>query len=146
MATREFDRRVIMRMLNDQVGEKVHQRLGEQMIGTLVLNTPVGMPSTWVSPPPPSYQPGHARFSWQTRLNQEVTIDIPGIDPGGAATIARGVGTIGKATLNDSIVFSNNAPYIGRLNQGWSPQQAPGFVDRAIKGAISSLGRSRITI
>jgi hypothetical protein len=141
-----FSRAVVLAELDPAIRAKVIHRLGEQLIGALVMSTPVGMPTTWRSPPPPNYQPGHARFSWQTSLGVPITVDIPGTDPGGANTIAKGVGTVRRAQLKDTIHFSNNAPYIGRLNEGWSPQQPPGFVDRAIRAAIASVGNARIAV
>jgi len=146
MATKPFKPSTIMQALRIQVNEAVKIRLAENVLGSLVLNTPVGQPGTWKSPPPPTYQPGHARFSWSTTTGSAASGDRPGVDPGGAATIARGVSVIQRSKLSDIIYFTNTAPYIGRLNQGWSPQQPPGMIDRAIRGGISSLSSTRITI
>ncbi len=120
----------------------IKQAVAKSVLSVVVLSTPVGMPETWLSPPPPGYQPGHARFSWRTNLNTALGTDMPGIDPGGAATIAHGIGVIRRSKFRDTIYLTNAAPYIVRLDEGWSRQQRAGFVDRSIRGGLAALNQT----
>lgn len=146
MARRPFNVPVISRELTDEINVRVVRRLGEQVLGSLVLTTPVGMPGTWLSVPPAGYTPGHARFSWKVKLNGFDSADVPGQDPGGARTIADGQQVMRASKLKDTINIFNNAPYIGRLNNGWSRQAAAGYVDRAIRSGIASAGTGTIVL
>jgi len=142
--SKEFNVSEIMGSLNTEIRAE-HQAVAKAIIGPLVLFTPVGMPETWKTPPPPNYKPGHARASWKTSLNTGSGGDTEGVDPGGAATIARGVGTIRRAKVTQRIVFQNNAKYIGPLNDGTaSPQtNGPDFVGKAIRGGLGALPSGR---
>lgn len=140
---RDFNVREIMRQLDKQITLD-NRALGRAIIGPLVLFTPVGMPGTWKSPPPPGYQPGHARFSWKTSIGTGQSGDTAGIDPGGAATIARGLSVINRAKFTDRIVFQNNAKYIGALEENHSPQTGgAGIVERAVRGGIAATAGGR---
>lgn len=48
------------------------------------------------------------------------------------AAIAKATAIIKGKKAGDSIIISNNAPYILRLNNGWSPQASPLFIERQI--------------
>lgn len=43
------------------------------------------------------------------------------------------------AELGDQIDVLNDAPYIMRLNDGWSKQQAAGFIERCIDETIAEM-------
>lgn len=43
--------------------------------------------------------------------------------------------TVDKAKLGDTIYFTNNLPYISRLNEGSSAQAPAGFVEKAVQAA-----------
>ncbi len=124
----------------------VKREIAKKVIAVVVLSTPVGMPGTWQSPPPKGYAPGHARFSWRTSLDRPITFEAPGVDPGGTATIAAGFIKIKTSRLFQNIWFSNNAPYIGRLDQGWSRQAPANFVEKAILSGVNSLSDTTLEV
>lgn len=45
--------------------------------------------------------------------------------------------------MHGPIYLSNNTPYIGRLNQGYSPQSAAGFVERAYNKVAAQVDRRK---
>lgn len=124
----------------------VKREIAKKVLAVVVLSTPVGMPGTWQSPPPKGYSPGHARFSWRTSLDNPITLEVPGLDPGGTATIAAGFLKIKTSRPFQNIWFSNNAPYIGRLDQGWSRQAPANFVEKAMKTGITSLADTTLEV
>lgn len=124
----------------------VKREIAKKVLAVVVLSTPVGMPGTWQSPPPKGYAPGHARFSWRTSLGNPITVEVPGRDPGGTRTIADGFGKIKTSRFLQNIWFSNNAPYIGRLDQGWSRQAPANFVEKAIMTGIRSLADTTLEV
>ena len=138
MAVKPFDAKETFTQTMREVNA-VKQEIARKVLSVVVLSTPVGMPSLWQSPPPPGYTPGHARFSWRTSLNNPITVEVPGFDPGGTATIAAGFAKIKPSRFFENIWFSNNAPYIGRLDQGWSRQAPANFVNKAIQTGVTSL-------
>lgn len=124
----------------------VKREIAKKVLAVVVLATPVGMPGTWQSPPPKGYEPGHARFAWQTSLDSPEVIDVPGVDPGGTRTIAAGFIKIKTSRAFQNIWFSNNAPYIGRLDQGWSRQAPANFVEKAILTGVRSLADTTLEV
>lgn len=73
---------------------------------------------------------GRARANWLPSLN---TPDTRKVEPGQKADINA---AINAYKIADTILISNNLPYIRRLNDGYSKQAPAGFVDAAIaKGA-----------
>lgn len=69
---------------------------------------------------------GRARSNWLPSLNvPEVSI----VEPGGKKDIS---GTLTQFSITDTILISNNLPYIRRLNDGYSKQAPAGFVEDAI--------------
>lgn len=76
---------------------------------------------------------GRARANWLPSLNvPDVTI-IPPAEKGGTvqrtANLER---AIESYTLDDTILITNNLPYISELNNGTSKQAPAGFVDAAL--------------
>jgi len=145
MAAKPFNKKETFAQTMKEVNA-VKREIAKKVLATVVLSTPVGMPSTWLSPPPKGYAPGHARFSWRTSLGNPVTFEVPGRDPGGTRTIAAGFVKIKTARFSQNIWFSNNAPYIGRLDQGWSRQAPAGFVEKAIRAGINSLADTTLEV
>lgn len=65
---------------------------------------------------------------------------------GGAAASMRASLTSGGAAIgrfdvgqHGSIWIVNNLPYINRLNEGWSKQNTPGWIERAMQAALAGL-------
>ena len=70
---------------------------------------------------------GRARSNWNPSLNvPDTTIQEPNqkkvIDP-----------IVSAYKITDTILISNNLPYINRLNEGYSKQAPAGFVDLALQ-------------
>lgn len=115
------------------------------ILQTLVLGTPVGNPTIWQQPnsAPKGYVGGHARGAWQVSIGSPIAEDTPDeqIDNSGRQTIQSGQATLQGQPLGSggSIVWVvNNAPYIGRLNDGHSLQVTPGWIDASIATAVAS--------
>lgn len=87
---------------------------------------------------------GFARANWRPSLNAPASTPVSFLDPTGAATVDRIV-TVGRRyQVGDTAFIVNRAPYIGKLNQGSSPQAAAGFVQAAAsEGAARALRRQR---
>lgn len=78
---------------------------------------------------------GRARSNWNPSLNVP---DSSIVEPGQKKSIS-GINTAYKIT--DTILISNNLPYIKKLNEGSSKQAPAGFVDAALqkgKGAVKA--------
>jgi hypothetical protein len=113
----------------------VAKALAEAVDFQVVISTPVDI--------------GVARSNWVVSLGTPVDDFIEAYAPGshlGIAEKANAFAAIiqGRKEIQDrqpgqNIVIQNNAPYIGRLNDGWSAQAPAGFVEGAIQHALISL-------
>lgn len=133
-----FDPRETIAATNEELTRFQHE-VASKVLGTVVLSTPVGMPGTWLSVPAKNYRPGHARGSWQTTLNREARADNALFDRGGAATIGRGIRIIRRSKLGVNIVIASLAPYMERLDQGWSRQAGANFIENAARRGADSV-------
>ncbi|MGB5810117.1 MAG: hypothetical protein WBG86_06275 [Polyangiales bacterium] len=89
---------------------------------------------------------GFARGNWRPSLNTPSPTPISTLDPSGQATISR-IETVGKLwRVGDTAYIVNRAPYIGRLNQGSSPQAPAGFVQAALQDGLREAFQSRVFI
>lgn len=84
---------------------------------------------------------GRAMGNWQ------VTIDNPaeGEVEGASGRTEDQVTFDGLAALGGLVPFqivwvTNNVPYIMRLNEGWSPQAPPGFIEDNLQRAAEQVG------
>lgn len=78
---------------------------------------------------------GYARANWRPSINVPAVVPISALDPTGAQTAAR-IKTVSRlARIGDEVWIANNAPYIGKLNQGSSPQAPAGFVQSSVADA-----------
>ena len=68
----------------------------------------------------------------------EVTDPTPSQVAGAMAKQIEAANEVASYTLADGAIFTtNNVPYIGALNNGWSPQQAsPAFIQRSVGRAL----------
>ena len=89
---------------------------------------------------------GWARANWVPQLTAPYRVNLLGLDPdSGMAASQRAnaqaaltaIATSYRMELG-SIFLSNNVPYIGRLNDGHSPQAPPGYVQVSIQTAVRS--------
>lgn len=87
---------------------------------------------------------GFARANWRPSINAPATSPLSFLDPSGAATIGQIV-TVGKRwRIGDTAYITNQAPYIGELNQGSSPQAPAGFVGESVdRGVARAIDRIR---
>lgn len=106
------------------------RRVALNIDSALVLTTPVDT--------------GRARSNWQVSIGKTAagTIDQP-MSP--SETVGNAKSELAKLRdSDDRIHITNNLPYIQRLNEGWSPQQPPGYVDTAIATVVGSINKQRI--
>lgn len=87
---------------------------------------------------------GKAKINWQVGLNSPVQtiIDAPSSPSTAASTANSSARTVMLEynSLNHTTVhITNNLPYIGRLNDGWSRQAPANFVERAIEEGAQSI-------
>lgn len=79
---------------------------------------------------------GRARMGWTISVNTPSDYSPPesplgtGVVYYAMPNIAQ-MENIGTITISDSLYITNNVPYIGRLNDGYSKQAAARFVERA---------------
>ncbi len=90
---------------------------------------------------------GRARSNWQVNIGspadgtREAYSEGKDGSTGGAnaqAAIDQGKAEIGKYRGGSSIHITNNLPYIGRLNDGWSAQAPAGFVEKAVLVGVAA--------
>jgi hypothetical protein len=74
----------------------------------VIMDTRVGNPDGWKSPPPPGYVGGRLRGNWQTSTGLPVTKEIDRVDPSGNDTINEAEANIGEYTTD---YMTNNLPY-----------------------------------
>lgn len=82
---------------------------------------------------------GRARGNWQVALNAPASGTLEVEDKSGAGAIAQGSSTIAGHKSGGSIHITNNLPYIGRLNDGWSAQAPAGFVQKAVLIGVAAI-------
>ena len=98
---------------------------------------------------------GRARSNWLVELDApaRTTIEpyVPGeggntAGPNASAALSQGRATIGRynGDANRAIAISNNLPYIGRLNDGYSKQAPAGFVQKAVQAAVKQVKGARL--
>ncbi len=114
-------RRVNRRLENGLT--RLMAELGKEVGRTLVEATPVDT--------------GFARANWRPTLNVPAGRPVTFLDPTGAATSARIAAIARSWKVGDTIYIVNNAPYIGLLNRGSSPQAPANFVKDTVDSATS---------
>ena len=81
---------------------------------------------------------GRARSIWQVNLGGPASGTRDALDQTGQAAIAEGRTEIAKYKGGSAIHITNNLPYIGRLNDGWSAQAPSGFVEKAVLVGVAA--------
>jgi hypothetical protein len=141
-----FDEAVESYVKNDMyhVASELIKLATFSLVRNLVMATPVGNPELWKTKyPPKGYTGGHARAAWQVSFGDPIEVDIDAnvVDASGEASLASGVGlALGYGNLYNMtrtgeapvVWIVNNAPYIERLNDGWSSQAPAGFFETAL--------------
>ncbi len=116
-------------------------RLARTLVENLYNATPVDTGyarSRWVASAgaPGGGAVGHANA-------KQSGVDRDRVKPSSMATPGSGMAWLDSYALSGKIYIANDAPYIGRLNAGWSSQAPSGFVETAIAMAMSLFGRGR---
>jgi hypothetical protein len=79
---------------------------------------------------------GHARRNWISSVTQPHTGEVDD-----DAAHAAGIAAVLRYTLElGPLWVANNAPYVNRLNHGWSKQRPAGFVERAMDETLQEVG------
>lgn len=87
---------------------------------------------------------GQASGNWKTRIGSPETGYDPGPSAGPPKSYAEAQAALANLQHGQDVYITNNVPYIGLLNAGYS-QQAPSlFVETAIVSAIAAIGRYNI--
>jgi len=94
---------------------------------------------------------GRARSNWQASLGAPATGTREAYSPGtggatgganAAAAQEQAKAVIARSQPEQAIHITNNLPYIGRLNEGWSAQAPAGFVQTAVLRGIAAVRSS----
>jgi hypothetical protein len=98
------------------------------LAGSLIINTPIGMPETWTRLPPPKYVPGTLRAGWvySARGNSDYQPGAP--DAEGSATLNRIIASLPKVMIGRIHYLSNAVPYFPLIEYTGYSKQAPGGV------------------
>lgn len=86
---------------------------------------------------------GRARGNWQTSIGSPLLGETGRLDKTGGVTINAGRAALSGRKAEQTIYITNNVPYIGRLNDGYSAQAPANFVERAIKIALIGVRNAR---
>ena len=89
---------------------------------------------------------GWARANWVPKIGSPHRENLNNAEPTGGAAQSRASKTaseLGQIAASYSIEMgalfvSNNVPYIGRLNDGHSKQQGPGYIQLAVLSAVAT--------
>ena len=116
--------RVTGRTVSDNATDLV-RRVALTVDSELVYSTPVDT--------------GRARSNWQVEIDRPASGTV---DPVPAAVaLERAAATVQRSMPGSTIHITNNLPYIGRLNEGWSAQAPAGYVETAVlAGALRVRG------
>lgn len=126
--------RVTGRVVADNA-DKLVRAVAVAVDGTVVLGTPVDT--------------GRARTNWQAELDKPATGTVQTAGAGAAQASIDKAGKVIEQYNGDThkeIHITNNLPYIGRLNDGWSAQAPAGFVEEAVHIGAAQIKGAKLTI
>jgi len=141
VSLRDFSVRMRRRVREVEVGvDRIVRETALLCDRELVLTTPVDT--------------GRARSNWQVSVGAAETEAIPAYSEGeggstGAANaqaaLDQGRAAVAGRGQGQTIFITNNLPYIGRLNDGYSAQAPAGFVQTAVQTAVEYVrNRARV--
>lgn len=107
--------------------KQVVDKIGVDLLTSIVLKTTVGNPALWKGPAPKGYVGGRLRGNWNTGIGSQNGISRRADKTGGAA-IARGAVTIRAREPETDIYITNALPYAERVEYGYSTQAPAGMV------------------
>ena len=102
---------------------------------SIIIGTPVGNPSLWMSKPPKGYVGGSLRGGWNASIGRIDISQSGKIDASGGDTIGSMSVSIENLELGDTFYLTNPLPYAWRVEYGWSSQRPKGMVRQAIMQA-----------
>jgi hypothetical protein len=120
---------------------EIKKQVASAVLTRVVLDTPVDT--------------SRAKSNWQVNLGSAAVGTIPAHEPGHAGstaaaseqeTIRQGQSVIAGAKAGVDIHITNNLPYIGLLNDGWSTQAPAGFVQSAAIDASHVVQNAKIIV
>ncbi len=143
----QFSRNIRKRGVQvDNAATRIVKTVSKRALRALVTNTPVDK--------------GVARSNWRVGIGGVPTSSIAAYAPGSklgineranaSAAITAGISRIDSVSpgrgnrLRTSIFIVNNVPYIERLNEGYSKQNAPGWIERSLQEARASINNFRV--
>lgn len=106
-------------------GEQVVQKVGADILSSVVQRTPVGNPSLWKSKPPKGYVGGRLRANWNVSFGVPDISTTTTTDASGGMTTARGVEIIAKWDGQADIYVMNSLPYARPIEYEGHSMQAP---------------------
>lgn len=126
----------------DQVVRYVTLAVGN----SLVLKSPVGNPSLWITKyPPKGYVGGRFRANWMFGVDSIDESTTEEIDPSGGTSLAR-ADIIPDDAAGHIFYWSNSLPYAQRLEDGWSSQAPSGMVGLTVVEFQDYISRAMATI
>lgn len=105
--------------------EKVVQKVGADILASVVARTPVGNPSLWKSKPPKGYVGGRLRGNWNVSFGAPDLTTTPVRDQSGGPTIQRGIGILTGWNGEADIYVMNSLPYVRTIEYEGHSKQAP---------------------
>jgi hypothetical protein len=85
---------------------------------------------------------GRARANWQAQIGSPASGTVPPTTA--EASVAAAQAVINNAKPGDTIHLTNNLPYIGKLNDGWSAQAPANFVQEAVAVGVQTAAEARL--
>lgn len=130
----------------ENAGAVLVRRVAKSTLKLLVYKTPVDK--------------GVARSNWRVSIGSRTYAKIPAHSPGrhlglseranANGAISAGFAEIEKLRpgrgnpLGSALYITNNSPYIERLNEGYSPQAAAGYINDCVSKAQGIIGNFRL--
>lgn len=108
---------------------------------TMLIRTPVGDPSLWQSPPPPTYVPGSLVNNWFSSIIGPIINDRRPQNASGSDSLAQ-IDLIGSKAPGNIAFFVNPLPYARRVEFGWSTQAPQGMVRLTVNDFQNTVKRS----
>lgn len=105
--------------------EKVVQKVGADILASVVARTPVGNPSLWKNKPPNGYVGGRLRGNWNVSFGAPDLTTTVVRDQSGGPTVSRGIGILTNWNGEADIYVMNSLPYVRTIEYEGHSKQAP---------------------
>lgn len=105
--------------------EKVVQKVGADILASVVARTPVGNPKLWKSKPPAGYVGGRLRGNWNVSFGAPDFTTTVVRDQSGGPTISRGISALAGWKDEATIYVMNSLPYVRTIEYDGHSMQAP---------------------